>query len=39
VGTWAALMKYGRKGYLEKAKQILKAAKEFKEGLSKINGL
>jgi glutamate/tyrosine decarboxylase-like PLP-dependent enzyme len=31
AGTWAALMKQGREGFLEKAKTLLTSAKKFKE--------
>lgn len=35
-GTWAALMKQGREGFLEKAKTLLTGAKNIREALSKI---
>eukprot|EP00347_Sterkiella_histriomuscorum_P002328 403368575 len=36
AGTWAALMKQGRDGFIEKAKNILGAAQKMREELAKI---
>ena len=36
AGTWAALMKQGREGFIEKAKTILTAAEKIREEISKI---
>ena len=36
AGTWAALMKQGRKGFVEKAKLILDTAQKIREEISKI---
>ena len=34
-GTWAALMKQGREGFLDKAKLILTASKKIREEIKK----
>lgn len=36
AGTWAAFMKQGRDGFLEKAKTLLSSAKKFKEQIASI---
>lgn len=36
IGTWVAMMRHGKEGYLEKAKNILKAQHELKKALVKI---
>jgi sphinganine-1-phosphate aldolase len=39
TGTWAALMKFGKEGFQEKAKIILTAAKNIREEIKKIPGI
>ena len=36
AGTWAAVMKFGRKGFVQKAKKLLTAASNIRRELSKI---
>jgi sphinganine-1-phosphate aldolase len=36
AGTWAALMKQGRQGFIDKAKMILTAAQNIREEIAKI---
>jgi len=38
-GTWAALMKHGKAGFLDKAKSILTAASAIRKDLSKVPGI
>jgi len=39
AGTWASLMSFGREGYKEKARAILEAARNIREGLSECKDL
>jgi len=39
TGTWAALMKQGREGFLDKTKDLLTAAKKIREEIKKIPGV
>lgn len=39
AGTWAALMKQGKEGFVEKAKLLLGAAKRMRENIAKIDGI
>jgi sphinganine-1-phosphate aldolase len=36
AGTWAAVMKFGKKGFIDKAKKLLTAASSIKKELAKI---
>ena len=38
-GTWAALMKFGKAGFLDKAKSILTAAREIRKDLANVPGI
>mmetsp|Transcript_41704 Transcript_41704/g.116225 ORF Transcript_41704/g.116225 Transcript_41704/m.116225 type:complete len:552 (-) Transcript_41704:450-2105(-) len=39
AATWAAMCKFGEKGYIETTKQIVGATKRIAEGIKKIEGL
>ena len=38
-GTWAALMKFGKAGFLDKAKSILTAAREIRKDQTNVPGI
>jgi sphinganine-1-phosphate aldolase len=39
TGTWAALMKQGKQGFIDKAKTLLTAAHNIREAIKKSNGI